>query len=81
MSILEHFKDQLVHIKNGVEHFYVLTDKNDGKLEILLVPTTEIEAFLEGTIYDHSAGSIPRFNKPRRSKSLKPSLAKTDGNS
>ena len=68
MNVLEHFKDQDIIIKNNIEHFYVLTDKNDGKLELLLIPKTEIEVFLEGTVYDHTAGAIPRFNRPRLKK-------------
>ncbi len=81
MSILEHFKDQPVHQRDGIDHWYVLTDKY-GAVEVCAVPIAEIETFLEGTAFAHKAGMIPRFNKPAtQGKWTNPLANKTDGKS
>ena len=84
MSVLEQFKDQPVHSRDGKDHWYVLTDKR-GSLEVLSHPVSEIETLLEGTEFKHMAGQIPRFDKPATQGKWKNPLAKklekTDGKS
>lgn len=69
MTIFEHFKGQPVHIRDGKESWFLITNKS-GAVEVLSMPVTEIEAFLDGTTFQHLAGMIPRFDKPISKKKL-----------
>lgn len=62
MSILEHFKNQSTHIRDGKDSWFVIINKS-GAIEVLSIPVAEIETFLEGTTFQHLAGMIPRFDK------------------
>lgn len=64
MDIMEHFKSQPPHTRDGVERLFVMANKNGGN-EVFSVPVSEISTFLEGTTFSHFAGLIPRFTKTK----------------
>jgi hypothetical protein len=78
MSILEHFAAQHVDTRGDKENLLVMTDVK-GQLAVLSVPKDELETLLATTTFDHMAGNIPRFNKPRIKGKWKNPLKKEDG--
>lgn len=81
MSIdLEERFQQTTHTRDGVERWFVITDKT-GPLQVHSIAKTEMEQFLEGLEFRHLVGQIPRFYNPIKQGKWKNPLEKPDVNS